>query len=99
MLLKIGRPRQRRVAVGVLDRNKPVILSGVIASLREAITESKDPYFCTDVSGGICRGRGRSVRKPARNWFATRTGCSAQDDKNFRCAQDDKNLVALSTIA
>ena len=35
----------------VETRTFPVILSGVIASLREAFTESKDLYSSTDVSG------------------------------------------------
>src|SRR5258708_15741562 len=61
MLLKICRPRQRRV--GRRKRfcgTRPVILSGVIASLREAITKSKDPYssngvarICKDLVDGV----------------------------------------------
>src|ERR1700676_4656849 len=99
MLLKTCRPRQRRVACtrrfgsgnSREARKCAVILSGAIASLREAITESKDLHTSTGVSRGVSTDADESVAKSAgrdqligilrlRLWFAKRTRSCAQDD-------------------
>jgi len=67
---------------------RAVILSGAIASHREATTESKDPYLSTGVSRNRhrpcsrCKDAGRDELAGVlrlRNWFAKRTSCCAQD--------------------
>jgi hypothetical protein len=65
-----------------------VILSGGMASNREAITQSKDPYLSTGVPGKRRETlESQEVRGGAligvlrlRDWFAKQTGRSAQDD-------------------